>query len=332
MMPPPNLAPMPYFGGKAIVAPIVWRGLGDVGHYVEPFCGSAAVLLARPDYDQSRHVETVNDADGHIANVWRSLQSAPDEVAKWCDWPVNHADLMARKRRLNEATGVLLERLAADDTYYDPLLAGYYIWAASCWIGHGLVCPTQIPHLADTGKGVHRLAESAIVEGGDVRDPYTPGIYEWFRQLSERLRRVRVVCGDWSRVCGGNWQDKPGKPVGIFFDPPYSETADRDERIYSTDSLTVAHAVREWCRRRADRRDHRIVLAGYYEEHESLLAEGWTVYRWSANGGYGRISENGQETRAMANRHKEALFMSPHCLPLERQPTMFDLVEVGVDD
>ena len=39
-------APFPYFGGKRRAAPIVWRALGDPSGYVEPFAGSAAVLLA----------------------------------------------------------------------------------------------------------------------------------------------------------------------------------------------------------------------------------------------------------------------------------------------
>ena len=33
-------APFPWFGGKRKVAPEVWRRLGDVALYVEPFAGS----------------------------------------------------------------------------------------------------------------------------------------------------------------------------------------------------------------------------------------------------------------------------------------------------
>lgn len=40
-------APFPWFGGKARAAGRVWAALGDVGHYVEPFAGSLAVLLGR---------------------------------------------------------------------------------------------------------------------------------------------------------------------------------------------------------------------------------------------------------------------------------------------
>lgn len=43
------IAPFPYFGGKSKVADIVWQALGQPRHYIEPFFGSGAVLLARPD-------------------------------------------------------------------------------------------------------------------------------------------------------------------------------------------------------------------------------------------------------------------------------------------
>ena len=69
-------APFPYFGGKRRAAPIIWAALGDPGGYVEPFAGSAAVLLARPAFT-GRRVETLNDADGWLVNTWRSIQLSP---------------------------------------------------------------------------------------------------------------------------------------------------------------------------------------------------------------------------------------------------------------
>ena len=73
-------APFPYFGGKRRAAPIIWRALGDPGGYVEPFAGSAAVLLARPPF-KGRRVETLNDADGWLVNCWRAIQHDPTTVA-----------------------------------------------------------------------------------------------------------------------------------------------------------------------------------------------------------------------------------------------------------
>ena len=337
------ISPFPYFGGKGAIASTVWQLLGDVRHYIEPFFGSGAVLLQRPDYDATRHVELVNDADGHICNLWRSLQFAPDETARWCDWPVNHADLMARKKELNLNTEDLLRKLSEDTGYDDVKLAGYWIWAASCWIGSGMICPGQIPnlsnagmgvhklgqipHLSDAGKGVHKLGGIPHIgktgigvhklsqrphlsdAGAKVTDPYNVNIYTWFRQLSERLRYVRVVCGDWTRVCGGNWQDKMGT-VGIFFDPPYSDKAGRAKELYAVESLSVAHDVREWCIERGKIESYRIVLARYEGEHEALLDHGWICHHWKTGGGYSKLGKKEKND----NRKKEVLWASPYCL------------------
>mgnify|MGYP001611645972 FL=1 len=122
-------APFPYFGTKSKIADLVWMALGNVKHYIEPFFGSGAVLLSRPHFEPDKHIETICDSDGFIANVWRSLQFSPDETARWCDWPVNHADLSARKSKLIANEKNLLENLIKDDEWHDPKMAGYWIWA-----------------------------------------------------------------------------------------------------------------------------------------------------------------------------------------------------------
>jgi hypothetical protein len=80
-------APFPYFGGKRRAAARIWQALGDPAGYVEPFAGSAAVLLARPAFT-GRRVETLNDADGWLVNTWRAIQLSPADVAlavrEWC--------------------------------------------------------------------------------------------------------------------------------------------------------------------------------------------------------------------------------------------------------
>jgi len=304
-------APFTYFGGKSSVAHIIWDYLGDVKHYIEPFFGSGAVLLNRPNFDPDRYIETVCDKDGFLANVWRALQHAPDEVAKWCDYPVNHADLSARKKRLIENEKYLLENLIKDDEWYDAKLAGYWIWAASCWIGSGLTRARvgQIPNIANGGHGVHALGQRIEFDENvkDVREPYNTNIYKWFRELSERLRYVRVVCGDWTRVCGGNWQDKMGT-VGIYFDPPYG-VEHRDKNIYHHDSLSVAKEVEDWCLKRGAIKSYRIICSGYEGEYEKLLSAGWKKIKWTARGGYANVG-NGQSRK---NRKLEILVISPFC-------------------
>ncbi len=152
-------APFPYFGGKSSVADIVWDALGQPAHYMEPFFGSGAVLLNRPNYDPQKHTETIVDADGFVANAWRAMQQDPDAVAKYCDWPVNHADLAARKKVLLNEKSAILEALVNDDEYFDPKLAGYWIWGQCAWIGSGMTSIGQIPRLGNAGQGVHAIGK-----------------------------------------------------------------------------------------------------------------------------------------------------------------------------
>lgn len=159
--------------------------------------------------------------------------------------------------------------------------------------------------------GVHKLGKRphVSVSGMGVQEPYNTNLYSWFRELSERLRYVRVVCGDWSQVCGGKWQDNTGL-VGIFFDPPYSGDVGRDNDLYHSEDLTVSEKVRAWCLERGNLPTYRIVLSGYNDEHQELLNHGWNLVQWKAQGGYAHTG-NGQ---GKANRKREALYVSPHCL------------------
>ena len=72
--------PFTYFGGKTAVADRIVALLPDHEHYVEPFAGSLAVLLAKPP----SHMETVNDLDGGLMNFWRVLRDRPAELGRAC--------------------------------------------------------------------------------------------------------------------------------------------------------------------------------------------------------------------------------------------------------
>ncbi len=251
-------APFPWFGGKSRVAPLVWRAFGDVRNYVEPFFGSGAVLLGRPQPFEG--TETVNDKDGFVSNFWRAVSSEPDAVAEWADWPVNENDQHARHLWLVERRESLTAKLEGDPGYYDTQIAGWWVWGICCWIGAGW-CSGDGPwmrddegqrvHLGDAGQGVHRK----LVHLGNA------GQGEWMRALSGRLRRVRVCCGDWTRVCGPTPTVKLGI-TGVLLDPPYASEADRTAGLYAEDSGSVAHAVREWAIQWGDDPRMRIALCG----------------------------------------------------------------------
>ena len=72
--------PFTYFGGKTAVAERIVSMLPPHEHYVEPFAGSLAVLLAKPPSP----IETVSDLDGDLVNFWRTLRDRPEELIRAC--------------------------------------------------------------------------------------------------------------------------------------------------------------------------------------------------------------------------------------------------------
>jgi site-specific DNA-adenine methylase len=125
--------------------------------------------------------------------------------------------------------------------------------------------------------------------------------------LSDRLRRVRVCCGDWSRVLGESVTTKHGM-TAILLDPPYADTASRTSNLYAHDSETVAHAVREWAIQNGNNPLLRIALCGYESEH--AMPDTWECVAWKSAGGYGsQSSGSGRE-----NSKRERVWFSPACL------------------
>lgn len=72
--------PICYFGGKSTLGPAIAELLPKHGHYVEPYAGSLAVLLAKKPSDH----ETVNDLDGDLMTFWRVLRDRADELERVC--------------------------------------------------------------------------------------------------------------------------------------------------------------------------------------------------------------------------------------------------------
>lgn len=286
-----------------------------------------------------------------IANFWRALAANPEKVAHYADWPVNEADLHARHAWLSSRTE-FRRRMMTDPEYYDERIAGWWVWGLSMWIGGGwcgeatktkIAAGTHLerPGLTAGGVGVHRhghwkkrplmkrggvgvqrtqlpdLSGNSGAHGKGVDacglEKKTGGLLEYFYALADRLRRVRVCCGEWDRILGPSPTYLVGQ-TAVFLDPPYSDKAGRDKDLYAEDCLQVAHSVREWAIKSGENPLMRIALCGYEGEHE--MPEDWTVVAWKTNGGYSNQSDNGNE-----NGSKERIWFSPHCL--QPQPELF---------
>lgn len=333
-------SPFQWFGGKSRVAAEVWARLGDVDRYVEPFFGGGTVMLSR--HHTGERTETVNDLDCMVANFWRAAKVAPDAVAEACDWPCNEADLVARHVWLLNRKPALAERCQADPDYYDAKAAGWWVWGQCWWIGsgwcdgrgpwnigaNGLLARTgngvsrQLPQLAGIGRGVNRKLPQPDDAGACAA--YSEFIRAYIRSLSDRLRRVRVCCGDWSRVVSPSAAVYPpsrANTVGVFLDPPYSFEAGRGMGCYAEDDGECAHDVREWCKTVDQDRRLRLALCGYDTEHAELEARGWSVFAWSTRGGMSNMRK--RETPGAVNAKRERIWFSPGCLAADDGPHLF---------
>ncbi len=305
-------APFMYMGGKSRVANVVWSYLGDVPLYLEPFFGSGAVLLARPNFDPAKHVEAVNDINGLLVNAWRAIQHAPDEVARYLDIPASDHEMRARWSWLQARAEAIQQGCISDPDFYDARAAGYWIYCQD--VGVYSADHRRAPYFCvDASNGAEkilalRVRASSVPSNGTLPldAPYAPYLYQWMRALCERLRHVRIRCGDWLHLVEPRVSDR--EPVGVFLDPPYS--AKRYRRVYRYDSFEVAHAVREWCLANGGLSRYRIVLAGYVGEHDELVRAGWRMHRWKGS----RAWNHGNPSPNSVNRLRECLYISPHCL------------------
>ena len=202
------------------------------------------MLLKRP-LDHRGRLETVNDLDCHISNLWRSVQHDPDAVIRAADWPVNEADLHARHLWLVEwMTAERRERFKTDPAYHEAVVAGWWLWGISQWIGGGWceLVYRRSPEVATGGRGVVTVPPRRRPDGGAAANgggamgvvrkrpmigalQNTPGVGVHRRRPSVSTSRWKADAqgvmghGDWRdlisalcdrlryvRVCAGDWR------------------------------------------------------------------------------------------------------------------------------
>lgn len=251
----------------------------------------------------------VNEADLHARHRWlvdregfrERMKTDPDffdaKVAGWWVWGISqwigsgwcsapewrgrmaagasrgiHTDRERRRPSLQVGQGVQRKR---------PRLGGH---------NNAGVCRSslsrQVPQLGGnsgaSGSGVHA---SGLARKAPKADRGTvsrlairrEAIIAWFAGLKERLRNVRVCCGDWKRIVGPAPTTSIGL-TGVFLDPPYDPrqiavgSADglfnASVALYAEHAQGVSAAVRDWAIEHGDDPKLRIALCGYEGEHE----------------------------------------------------------------
>lgn len=309
-------APFHWFGAKRTVVDDVWQRFGTPKQYIEPFCGSAAVLLAAP---APASLEVIGDMNGFVANFWRAVKHQPEKVAEWADYPVSHVDLGARHIWLMEQRAALEAGLNDANWPGDAKVAGWWLWGQCSWIGsgwcewtkatgqiphvgnagRGIQASGKIPHVTDAGRGIQAIGQIPHVTNAGMGSLLTTGgkaAWLALHQLATRLDRVRVIHGEWDRCLNHHYGKEQ---TAVFLDPPYVGF----EALYG-DKRPVALDVCEWAREHAHLR---VALCGHVGDYD---LPGWEQFLWSRDSNtYGSDK----------TKDAECIWFSPACLPPTRQ-------------
>ncbi|SKJ40460.1 D12 class N6 adenine-specific DNA methyltransferase [Mycobacteroides abscessus subsp. massiliense] len=234
--------PMAYFGGKTTLGPQIAALLPSHDHYVEPYAGSLAVLLAKSPAPK----ETVNDLDHRLMTFWRVLRSRPEELARVCALtPHSRAEYL-----ISQSIDV--------DSIDDELEAARIVW----------VCITQgrIGTLRKTGWRYY-INPSGTSSG---MPGYLAGYVDRMAAAAERLSNVSLECVPAIEVIKkyGKFPDSC-----LYVDPPYLGSTRSTTSGYATEMTEdVEHAellaaVIE-CK-------SSVVLSGYASELYDTALAGW---------------------------------------------------------
>jgi hypothetical protein len=286
----------------------------------------------------------VNEADLHARHLWlvnqldfRERMKTDSEfydvkVAGWWVWGISqwigsgwcsHPEWTGKRPHLgSDGMGVNARRIHRKRPMISPMISGSHIGkCVNAQRMDGDLPSRQIPHLRDDGCGVNADRVSGTSQqipnlrnvGMGLNTDRASDLHAYMRALAERLRRVRVCCGDWKRVTGPSVTYVHGM-TGIFLDPPYDmrvvteKGSGQDQPLYSTHDNSLSAEVRAWALENGGNPLLRIALCGYEGEH--TMPESWECVKWKANGGYGLQRGDGE----YQNAARERIWFSPACL------------------
>lgn len=243
-----TLPPFAYFGGKSLLAPKIVRLFPAHGHYVEPFCGSLAVLLAKPE----SRCESVNDIDGELMTFWRVLRDRTEDLARVCA-------LTPHSRA---------EHAASYEPADDDIEVARRVWVQLTQGRAGLRRATGWRHY------VRPVGTAPMAD-------YLDGYLRRFMPCAERLRRVSLECRPALDIIARYGSELD---VLLYVDPPYlasvrssgsylHEMGTDDEHRETAEAL---HACRS-----------AVVLSGYGSEMYDSLYDGWARVEFATMTGQG---------------------------------------------
>lgn len=236
-----------YFGGKYLIAPWIVGYLPEHDIYLEPFGGSAAVLLAK---GPSR-VEVLNDLDKDVVVFFRVLRDRPDELQ--------------RAVRLTPFSRYEYELAREPYEGDDDLERARRLFVLS-WQGFGGLMRGNVTGWRSPTRRVDPNA------GGCSVAATTWSRLNHLKDLAERLRRVSIECRPALELLPAY-----DLPLAVYYvDPPYLLGVRRRPRrayrheIHDDDHVELLDALNGL--------EHAsVVLSGYHHELYEARLGGWEM-------------------------------------------------------
>ncbi len=263
----------PWFGGKRTMAPEIVRQLGPHTQFFEPFCGSMAVLFAKPE---SRH-ETVFDLHSDLANLAGVLRQRGLAESLYDDLQRT----LVSESLLDEAEAFFrADPRECPDTGNNTKRAYWYF--LSCWMARNGVAGME--------RNDFQLAVRWTAGGGSPTVRWRSAV-ESLPAWHRRLVNVVILCRD-ALPCIPKFDDKAD--TAIYCDPPY-HSASRSHGSYKHDFQRLDHA------RLADIlkgfKNARIVVSYYDCPEVRDLYQGWTFLDRSRQKNLHSMNERGTRTK-----------------------------------
>ncbi len=189
----------PWMGGKRTMANDIVVQLGDHGQYFEPFCGSMAVLFAKPPCQK----ETVNDLHGDLINLARVVQTqaVAESLYDRLQRTLVCEDLLETSRK------VLGAKWKLDPDSCDLERAYWYFLAS--WQGRN--------GTAGTARVDYQIAVRWTKGGGSPTVRWRNAV-DSLPAWHQRLQNVVILCRDAFRFLD-RFEDV--RETAIYADPPY---------------------------------------------------------------------------------------------------------------
>lgn len=205
-----------YPGSKWTAAPWIREHMPAHEVYVEPFFGSGAVLFGK----ERSKLETVNDLDGDVVNLFRVLRDRPEALARAVGLTPyarsEHAEAWADPRGPGSAR--------------DPVEDARR-FLVRCWQNHGMRVRRKGGWANATGTRA-RPASGGLAP----RSPVWAGLPERIALAAERLAGVQIECRPALDVLERYAQPR----CLVYADPPYVLST-RGEKQYAHEMDDADH-------------------------------------------------------------------------------------------